>query len=367
MKKILIAAVVLVIFVGAFAYLRFTGSADRADAMGATSNATAAKSDGKLAASAVLKIDPATPSAIRGTPRVQPAAHSPHMQAWLARKDWATLYKQLKAAPATAETQYLQAEILAACAKRPSPAGVIPATRDQRRADFLARIAPTDPLLAKRTAAYDLLNNDRCGDVAQIDYNETEVSRLLEASATAGDARARAWQLAKQIEQESQAASAKARAETPSRNIGGNMVSDAQFAAVRELLASQDPAVISEFRNILASTIAEGALRIGPNQESVDPPAFHQAIALVACDFGAPCGPDATQMLNGCTINARCETTNLYDHTLYYGVSPHGAQLVERYRDWLTQMISSRDFSNLNLVRIPGTNTSTFMFMGGRH
>ncbi len=365
MKKISIVVILLVICIGGFAYLRSLGSADQPVSAGTTSNVAAGKSDGKLAASAVLRIDPATPSAIRSAPRNQPVVLSPHMQAWLARKDWAALYKQLKAAPVTAESQYLQAEILAACAKRPSPTGVIPATPEQRRTDFLSGIAPTDPLRVKRTTAYDLLNNDRCGDITQVDYSEAEVSRLLEAAA-ASDARARAWLLAKQIEQESQAASAKARAETPSRGIGGNPVSDAQFASIRELLASQDPAVITEFRNILASTISEGALRIGPNQESIDPPSFHHAIALVACDFGAPCGPDATQMLNGCAFNARCETGNLYDHTLYYGVSPHGAQLVERYRDWLTQMIASRDFANLNLVRIPGAGSSTFMYGGGR-
>ena len=367
MKKISLVILIFVVLVGAGAYLRSRGSADLPIALD-TPPAAAVKAEGKLAASAVLKIDPTTRSAPALSTRTLPTV-SPFMQAFLERKDWTSLYRRLKEAPATPESQYLQAEILANCAKRAPAAGAPPLktdSRDERRAKFIASLSPNDPLLEKRKAAWEQMFVDRCGELAQIEYNAADVNKLLEDAGAAGDPRARAWLLTKQMQDDRDAAARKSAAAGGPPGPTGYELTDAQFATMRELLASQDPLVINEFRNVLSSTIDGGSLRIGPNQVAIDHQAMYNAFALAACDFGAPCGPDASMLLNDCAMLGRCSAGNVYDHTLYYGVSPYGAQLAEQYRQWLVQMIGARDLSQFNLVRGANLPGSSSMFSGRR-
>ena len=352
MNKYLLAAIAVALVVLAVVSLR-SPAPDTAVSQGGK----AAGSE-HLSASAVLKIDPATPSVNRVAGRASAPVVSPALQAFRDRKDWVGLYKQLKAAPSTAEGQYLLAELLSACAKS---AKATPTSPEQQRSAFLASLPPKDPNLEKRKAAFEQLNNERCGELGNIEYNDADIAQLLQASAAAGDPRARAWLLAREISH----AWDSAPPNDPGRR-GGYLISDAQFASIRELLGSQDPDVINEFRPILASSLSGAALRIGPNQEAIDPQAMYSALALVSCDFGAPCGASNPAMLNACANSARCDTGNLYDYTYYYGVSPYAAQLVERYRDWLGQMITTRNFDNLAMVQVPGTPTNVSLFMGRR-
>ena len=365
MKKIAIL-IVVVLIAGAYVWKR---SVESEAPLPTSGTIAASKSDGKLSASAVLKIDPATRSAPAPVSRTTLPAVSAFMQAFLDRKDWAGLYRRVKDAPATPETQYLQAEILAACAKRIPATGALPPkvdSQEEKRAKFLASLAPNDPQLEKRKAAWEQMNVDRCGELAQIDYNADEVNKLVEAAAAGGDPRAKAWLLAKQMLDDREAAGRKSVAAGGPPGPTGYELTDAQFASIRQLLAAQDPLVISEFRNVLASTIDGASIRIGPNQIVIDNQAMYNALALVACDFGAPCAQDSPAILAECAVQGRCSASNLYDHTLYYGVSPYGAQLVEQYRQWLGQMIGSGDMSQLNLVRGPNTPGGSYMFGGRR-
>lgn len=362
MKKsgLLVVTVVLVLIAGLYVFWHPLESAIPA---ATRTDVVAVKLDGKLAASAVLRIDPATRSSPAPIAPISLPSPSPFMRAYLEGREWAGLYRRLKDAPATPETQYLQAEILASCAKREAAAGkaaVKADTREQRRSEFLASLSPNDPQLEKRKVAWEKLNVDRCGELAQMDYVADDVNKLVEAASAGGDPRAKAWQLTNQIEEER-----KAKADGNPRPMQ-NVLTDAQFATIRALLASQDPLVVEEFRNILSSSIDGGSIRIGPNQLIIDNLAMHHALALVACDFAAPCDENSRTILAACATQGRCDAGNLYDHTLYYGVSPHGAQLVEQYRQWLGQMIGARDLSQLNLVRGPGTPGSGYFFSGDR-
>ncbi len=356
MNKNLLIGAIIALAVLAFVTLRgqSTGNGVSAD------NKSAAPAE-KLGASAVLKIDPATPSAYRAPPKIALPAPSPAIQAWRDHKDWPGLYKQLAAMnPPSAEGQYLMAEMLSACGKRGQSnpqAGI-----EQRRNNFIASLPPKDPNLEKRKAAFEQLNAERCGELAQIPFDEAVIKQLLDASSAGGDPRARAWQLAQEITQ----AMDGERQKDSGQRRSGYPVTDAQFATMRELLATQDPGVISEFRNIMASTLAGAALRIGPNQEAIDSQAMYHALGLVACDFGAPCGANTSDLLSACALSARCDTGNLYDYTYYYGVSPYAAQLVERYRDYLTQMISTGNMSNLNMVTVPQSQNVS-IFGSNRH
>lgn len=310
----------------------------------------------KLSAAAVLKIDPAANSNRRYARKA--ALPSVPVQAFLEARDWPGLYRQLAAAAPSAESHYLQAELLVTCAKR---ATATPAAREQQRIQFVAQLPRNDPNYDKRLAAWDQLNRDRCGDLSQIAYNEAEAYRLIAAAAEEGDLRARAWLLSRELQRAFQALSDRARADNTARP-SGLAVSDQQFSQLVDMLSSQDPLVINELKEILASSIAGSSLRIGPNQETVDQASLYYALGLVACDFGAPCGQHSPQMLADCAANSHCDTGNLYDHTYYYGVPPYGAQLVEQYRTLLTQMIASHDFSQLTLQRGPTTVPGTTLY-----
>lgn len=366
MRKITIAVAALVLIVGVFAFWRYP---ETVDPPMPRNTVAAPGSDGKLAASAVLKIDLATRSAPAPVARSVLPPASPFTQAYLDRKDWPGLYRRLRDAPATPETQYLQAELLANCAKR-APAVGKPAPKadspDERRAKFLAGLAANDPQLEKRKAAWERLSVDQCGELAQMEYNADEAGKLVDAAGAGGDPRAKARLLSKQILDDREEASRKSSADGGPLGTSGYVITDAQFGTMRELLASQDPLVINELRNFLSSTIDGGSIRIGPNQIAVDYPAMYNALALVACDFGAPCGPDSMSILAECATQGRCDAGNLYDHTLYYGVSPHGAQLVEQYRQWLGLMIGARDIGQLNLVRGPNAPGGSHMYGGRR-
>ncbi len=308
----------------------------------------------KLSTASVLKIDP-TAAPFQRVARKQ-VAPSLTVQAYLEGRDWPGLYRQVSATGNLPESKYLQAELLVACAKRASavPAGL--PSREQSRADFIAQLPRNDPNLDKRIAAYDALNRDRCGDLAQVEYNEADAYRLIQAAADAGDARARAWLLSRELQRTYQVMTDKAQRST------GLAINDQQFSQLLELLSTQDPLVINELKEVLASSIAGSSIRIGPNQETVDQPSLYYALGLVACDFGAPCGAGTPQMLGDCAANSHCDTSNLYDHTYYYGVPPYGAQLVEQYRAMLTQMITTRDFSTLTLNRVPTTVPGTTVY-----
>ncbi|MEP7155222.1 MAG: hypothetical protein ABI905_05585 [Betaproteobacteria bacterium] len=362
MRKLLLVSVIAIAGI-----LFYVANRHHDESVGVSATAPTGAGE-KLNASAVLKIDLARPTTVPAAraPRVAP---SPFTQVYNDRKDWPGLYKQLKAASPTAETQYLLAQLLTACAKRPTavpPAGSPvrpPDTREERRARFMASLSPKDPQLEKRKTAYDAANGDNCGDIAQVDFDAAEVQKLYEAAAAAGDPRARAVQIARQIEDEARALSS-AGQPGPNPRMGAYPISDAQFATIRELLGSQDPAVMAELKGILSSTLVDGSIRLGPNQETVDNMAFHQAWGLVACEFGARCDKTSPEMLAQCASNGHCDADNLYDQTYYYGTSPYAAQLVERYRQQLAQMIASGDFSQLNLAR--GPNDPGRMFVFGR-
>jgi len=312
----------------------------------------------KLATASVLKIDPSATSLHR--PQIKPALPSAPVQAWLEGRDWPGLYRQLASAPNTAENRYLRAELLVNCAKRPNavPAS---ATREQRRNNFIAHLVRNDPSYDKRIAAWDALNRDRCGDLAQIAYDENEALRLVNTAADDGDARARAWLLSRELQRNYEAMIDRARADNLPRP-NGLPINDQQYAQLLDLLTTRDPLVINELREVLASSLAGSSLRIGPNQETIDQPSLYHALGLVACDFGAPCGANSPVMLGDCAANAHCDTGNLYDHTYYYGVPPYGAQLVEQYRALLTQMIAVHDFSGFTLNRVPATGGGNTLY-----
>jgi hypothetical protein len=361
MKSILLGIAAFV--VGAIAVTAWKKPAEVAAAPQGASIAAPAATGDKLSASSVLKIDPkvrSTPPAAAIAPKV---IASPDMLQYRDKKDWPQLYQRLKSGSQTPEAQFLQAELLDRCAKRPPPTDGKPApdTREMRREKFVQTLAGTDAQKKARLAAYDALNTDACGELRAIDYVKDDVARLRKAAADAGDIRARAHQINDEIIKAYDEAN-KPRPDGSRTDTVGFPVSDAQWAAMREVLASGDPAAISELRGVLASTLADASIRIGPDKEPIDNRAFWNAWGLAACDLGQNCGADSQQLLSACAHQNQCGSASVQDHTYYYDSSPYTAQLVERYRLMIGDMIRTGNFDNLNLARGPQGRQSTFMF-----
>jgi hypothetical protein len=367
MKPKFIIAFIIVAFI-AFFLQQKRGETPSAETS-TTNAATASTSAPKLGASSVLNIDPKVSSAPRAQLVAPKTTMSADMQLFRDKKDWPLIYQRAKNGPQTGEALYLQAELLDNCAKRPpDDAKKVEYTREIKREKFIQTLSGKEEQKAVRIAAYDTLNVDACGELRSIEYSKDEVTRLSKAAAEAGDPRARAWRLQVDIAKASSDdynARNNIKAETGDKaqqRMDGYLISDQQWAAARELLAKGDPAVLADLRSLLSSTLSEASIRIGPDKDPIENRAFHSAWTLVGCDMGNNCGASNPQLLSDCAYRNRCGSTSLQDQTYFFEVSPHEAQLVERYRQTILEAIRTGDFTNLDLVRGPQTSGSTFMF-----
>jgi hypothetical protein len=94
-------------------------------------------------------------------------------------------------------------------------------------------------------------------------------------------------------------------------------------------------------------------MRIGPDNQLVEPRALQQAFALLACDYGYPCGETNPRVLSGCAYQGHCDAASLADYLFYYGSSPYDSQLLAQYRGVLRQAVETGDWSQLTVVRGP--------------
>ncbi len=308
-----------------------------------------------LPASSVLRINPRRAPAMPATSPVKAAPIvTPDLAQLRSRKGWADLHARVSSGPQTPEALYIQAEIYSRCAKRP-PAANAPASQGGEHEKFIA-ILKGDPNGQQRVAAYEKTKMDPCEGLALGEFSKERLAQMIEAAATAGNARAQSWQLSRQIEGSYFDAQP---------HPQGYAVSDEQMESIRWLLASGDPGVFDDLQGILSSTLLDGNLRMGPNNVRVDGNAMSAALTLVACDLGAQCGPDSQRLLMQCAMQGYCAANNLYDYTYFYESSPHQAQLMEQYRQALLQMANDRDFSGLRLSHEPTTPGMSYI-RGGR-
>jgi hypothetical protein len=360
MKSLLIA--VAGVAVGAIAFSVLKKPADATANTGNAPAATSAATGEKLSAASVLKIDPKVRSVAAAAPIAPKVVASSDTLQFREKKDWPQLYQRLKNGPQTAEALHLQAELLDRCAKRPPPTDGKPApdSREVRREKFVQTLAGTEAQRATRLKAYDTINVDACGELRAIEHSKDEVARLRKAAAEAGDARARARQISDEIFKAYDESNKPRPDGSPPPT--GFAVTDAQWAGMRDALATGDPGAVDELRGILASTLADASIRIGPDKEPIDHRAFWNAWGLAACDLGQNCGSENPQLLSACAHQNQCGSASVQDHTFYYDSSPYTAQLVERYRMMIADMVRTGNFDNLNLVRGPQGRQSTYMF-----
>ena len=316
----------------------------------------------KLGAASVLSIDPRTAS-----PKIRavPAARATLFGEYLAAKNYKALYERLKASPEgqTPEGWYVMYEMLRRCATVTERTTRQPLVRttEQKRDEFVAAIAPADPLRDKRIAAFDDVSANRCAGVEGVTITQADLNKMLASASAGGDPKAQALSL----EQELWAAR---RASGPEGRWGRDNVtlSDAQLENLQRIAGSRDPEAMLIAGRVLSTTWHDLTLRVGPDNQPVEQRAFMQAWQLLACDYGYPCGDNNPRVLAACAYQGHCNAASLSDYLYYYGASPNDSQLMSQYRAILQNAINTGDWSQLSVARGPrAPGTPTYGFFGG--
>lgn len=309
-----------------------------AAAAAAAAPAAVASSD-KLAASAVLAIDP-RPNPLR--PARPLPVKATLFNEYLEAKQYRALYDRLRSSAEgqTAEGRLVLYELLRACAtvtesRRYQWKPTIP-----KREDFVAGIAAADPMRDRRIAAFDEFTANRCMGFEGVTITQADLDKMLADAAAGGDPRARAMA----IEQEQLIAR-----RTQGRDNA--TISDAQIENLKQVLASKDPEAIRVAGRVLSNSWADYALRLGPDQQPIEPRAFMNAWLVLACEYGQPCGADTPRLQQACALQGHCDAQNFPDYLYYYSSSPHDSQLLVQYRATLRQALETGDWSQFSVLR----------------
>lgn len=274
---------------------------------------------------------------------------------FLSAKHYRDIYDRLQASPEgkLPEGQLVLYEILRQCANITEGrrfASVRPTT--PKRDDFLAGLAPNDPLREKRVAAFDDFTVNRCAGFEGVSITQAELTRMLQDAAAAGDPRARAMAIEQELWQ--------------ARRTSGDSratLTDAQIDGLKQSLATRDPEAMRVAGRVLATTWSDYGLRMGPDQLPIEPRPFMNAWLVLACEYGAPCGSDTPRMLQACALQGHCDAMSYPDYLMQYASTPHDTNLTSQYRGILRHALESGDWSQLNVVRglPPSSNRAWFV------
>jgi hypothetical protein len=277
-------------------------------------------------------------------------------------KSYKPLYDRLSNSPEgqTADGQYALYRILRACANVTDRRfrGPRPGTDLQQQRDFVATLPDTDPNKPRRMAALEQLGEDQCVGISGIVTTEAELAKRLADAAAAGSPGARATQ----IEQEMWA---------ERRGQGGRTaptLSETQIDSLRAALGSKDPDAMITAGRVLSNSFRDVAVRVGPDQTPIEGRALVNAFAIMACDYGMPCGDNNMRVLNACAYQGHCAAGNLPDYLRYYVSSPNDSALMEQYRSVFRQAIETGNWSAVTFARGPTTASmgSSFFSPPGR-
>lgn len=313
--------------------------------------------------SVVLSINAAKASPI---PVASMDAMSPMAREYQKAKNLKPLYDRLKAGgAATPEGKYFLYKITARCASRTDQPSATPSkSLADRRKDMEAQIPMTNPDREKRLAAFDQLNaSERCLGLEDTKTTKAELDQMLKDAAAAGDPKARAAVTASEI-----GASGGPVAGTPGPNgPGGPSITDAQYQALRDAIASRDPEAIAIAGMTLSNTYRDAVMEIGPNHDELQGRASMEAWNLVACEFGAECGPSSPSLQQACAYGGQCAATTVPDQVYFYGVTPYEAQLIDQYRQLFHNAAANNDWSGLELARRTNNANSRYYFGATSH
>jgi hypothetical protein len=333
---------------GAWMLVRPPEFADDPPAASARSDARPVNANpSTLTAASVLSIDPRAKAVRNAAPAK--AERTTLQGEFLGAKSYKPLYDRLRNGPEgqTPEGWYVMYEMLRDCANVSGRTARRPLARptEQKREDFIATIAATDPLRDKRIAAYDDVSTSRCAGLEDIAIAQADLGKLLANAAAAGDPKAQALALEQQLWGERRAGGA-SRGTTVSPT-------DAQVQNLEAIAATRDPEAMLTAGRILSTPWSDFSLRAGADAAPVEQRAFMQAWQLLACDYGYPCDGSNPRLLSACAYQGHCNAQTLPDYIFYYGASPYDSQLLSQYREMLRTAVETGDWSQLSVVRGP--------------
>jgi hypothetical protein len=310
--------------------------------------------DGPRASSEmVLSIAPGTSrtSGAAAAPSPKPA-FSPLMTEFSRRREYKPLYDDIRrSATPTPEQMYVLAEILDNCAtvtdRNPPRRTGWKLGGANAKERLAASLGARDPNRDKRLAAFDQINVDPCAGFEKITTTQQEVRELLEKAARAGEPKAKASLLYRELVE-------------PSRTELFISLSDAQLDTFKQVIASGDPRAILDGVQILSGNYDNFSVRVGPNEQPLEFLAMHYAATLAACDLGYPCGPDSRFMLQECALNGQCDSASYRDHLFFYLVPPSMAQTAAEYHVQLMRAIRENDWSYFTIHRGPAAYLAPF-------
>jgi hypothetical protein len=311
--------------------------------------------------SVVLSINPSKSSPLaRG--RVGPEALTLAQEHRRARHLKA-LYERL-ASPGgsnTPESKYVLYQILGECAARPDLGRSASDRRkniDDMRASIEA-LPETNPDKARRLQAYMQLTGGRCEGLEGLSVTKDQLEQLLQEAERGGDPKARAQLLAREIYGSMRANATNSERLSPA-------ISDAQVTRMQEIFRSRDPDAIIVAGNVLSNTFRDVVIEVGPNRLELNHVASRDAWRMVACDYGHDCGPGSRSLLAACAHQSHCDVSTVPDLILFYGASPHQAQVMENYRQIFRNAIETNDWSQIHFSRRRNDSPlSRHLFMGG--
>jgi len=308
----------------------------------------------RLAADAVLAISPRVasvrPSSAAPVPKLSPA-----MQEYTFAKAYQPIYERLKAAPSRSPEQtWILAKILEECGRLADRQDGVGSSRngDEAIARFDASLSPKDPQRAKRIAAFRVVNTDRCEGVREVSTSESEIRDLLTQSAAAGDPKAAADLVFKNI---------LARFRTQKDGSASGSIAEAEVETLKHSIESGDPTALTGAMAALLLPVGNLSLRAGPDERPVETSAMFGAAQLMACDLGAACGPDSTTLLNACARQGRCDGASLREYLFYYVMSPETSQQVVQYESYIAQVVKNHDWSAFTFFHGPRPDIAPFV------
>jgi hypothetical protein len=317
---------------------------------GAEARAAAAPVAPKLGTAAVLSIDPRKAGGRSGM-AVRGGLWNDYLQA----RSYKAIYDRLRNSPEgeTGEGRYVLYDILRKCAtitERTTGQPIV-RTTEQKRDQFLSTLPENDPQRDKRIAAYENVATNRCAGLEGLSVTQSALNNMLAQAASAGDPKAQALALEQSLWAARRAEGWRTNTVAPS---------DEQVVQLRNAVMSRDPEAMLIAGRVLSSSWHDFSLRIGDDQV-VEQRSFNQAWALLACDYGYPCGDNNPRVLSACAYQGHCDAQSLPDYIYYYGASPYDSQLLSQYQQVLRTAIETNNWSMLNVVRgaVPAQARST--------
>ena len=192
-----------------------------------------------------------------------------------------------------------------------------------------------------------------CAGIPRTDGVEDLIDSLHELAAAGGDPRAQAWLLQRELEA----------AGTPQPTLGFDMPGapdEAQRQRLLDILGSGDPMAIGFAGPLLTRGYDSFGVAVGPDR--ITPSIALQNVMwdLLACDFGANCGPTRLELAFACASAHRCDAANYYDYLQRHVLTPQDLQDFARMRPYLEAGLRGGDWSGIHFLdHTPGNYTGS--------